>query len=155
VSRRNVVDNLKRSWLATIPAVGVALLPRLTCPCTLPAYAGLISSMGLGFLLKTAILLPLMAVSLVLAVAALGYRAERRRGFGPFAVGVAAAVVLMIGKFLMEPNTLISNTVVYGGIAALVGVSVWNSWPTRRAVPSETLLQLGTDIKGVRHGDEA
>ena len=144
-----------RRRMAVLPAIGAALLPRLTCPCTLPAYAGLISSMGLGFLLKTAILLPLMVVSLVLAVAALGYRAERRRGFGPFAVGVVAAVALMIGKFLMEPNTPISNTVVYGGIAALVGVSVWNSWPTRRAVPSETLLQLGTDIKGVRHGDEA
>lgn len=148
------MDNPKRSWLATIPAVGVALLPRLTCPCTLPAYAGLISSVGMGFLLKTAILLPLMVVSLVLAVAALGYRAERR-GFGPFAVGVVAAVVLMIGKFLMEPNAPISNTVVFGGITALVGVSVWNSWPTRRAVPSQTLLQLGTHIKGVRHGGEA
>ena len=83
-----MVDNPKRStgwrsWLATVPAVGVALLPRLTCPCTLPAYAGLLSSMGLGFLLKTAILLPLMVVSLVVAVAALGFRAGRRRGSAP------------------------------------------------------------------------
>lgn len=109
---------------------------------------------------KTAVLLPLVVVSLVVAVAALGFRAERRRGFGPFAVGVAAAVVLVIGKFVMEPNTLISNTVIYGGIASLVGASIWNSWPTRRAggssAPIGTLLQLGTDFnEGVHHGDEA
>lgn len=109
--------------------------------------------------MKTAILLPLMLLSLTVAVAALGFRAGRR-GFGPFAVGVAAAAVLVIGKFFMEPNTVISNTVIYGGIASLVGASVWNSWPTRRAgipsAPTGTLLQLGTDFnKGVHHGDEA
>lgn len=116
--------------------------------------------MGLGFLMKTAVLLPLVAVSLAVAVAALGFRAGRRRGFGPFAVGVTASVVLLIGKFGMEPNTTISNGVVYAGLALLVGASVWNSWPTRRAAglspaPTGTLLQLGTDIEGVRHGDEA
>jgi glutaredoxin len=97
----------------------------------------------LGFLLETAFLLPLMVVSLVFAVAALGYRATRRRGFGPFAVGVVAAVVLVIGKFFME-----SNTMVYGGIASLVGTSVWNSWPTRRVAPSEPVLQLGMTSRG-------
>lgn len=100
--------------------------------------------------MTTAVLLPLTVASLVVAVAALGFRAGGRRGFGPLAVGVVAAVVLLIGKFLMEPNA-----VVYGGIACLVVASVWNSWPARRAVPSESLLQLGSDIKGVRHGDEA
>lgn len=110
--------------------------------------------------MTTAVLLPLTVLSLAVAVAALGFRAGRRRGLGPFAVGVAAAVVLVIGKFFMESNTVISNTAVYVGIASLVGASVWNSWPTRRtagvsSAPTVTLLQLGTDIKGVRHGDEA
>lgn len=100
--------------------------------------------------MKTAFLLPLMVLTLVLAVAALGYRATRRRGYGPFAVGVIAAVLLVVGKFVMD-----SNILVYGGIASLFGASVWNSWPTRRAAPSQTLYRLGTDIKGVRDGYEA
>jgi hypothetical protein len=100
--------------------------------------------------MKTAVLLPLTLLSLVVAVAALGLRARRRRGFAPFAVGVVAAGVLVMGKFVMEPNAATATAVVYGGIVALVGASVWNSWPRRRgAVPPETLLHLGSDIKGL------
>lgn len=108
--------------------------------------------MGLGFLLRTAVLLPLTVLSLVVAVAALRFRAGRRRGFGPFAVGVVAAVVLVAGKFFVDPNTATSNAMIYGGIASLVGASVWNSWPTRRAgfppAPTGTLLQLGVTSRG-------
>lgn len=103
--------------------------------------------------MKTAVLLPLMVLSLVIAVAALGFRAGQRRGFGPFALGVVAAVVLVIGKFFMEPYTVTSNAVVYGGIACLVVTSVWNSWPTRSAAgvpsaPTGALLQLGVTSRG-------
>jgi hypothetical protein len=94
--------------------------------------------------MQTAYLLPLTVLSLVLVVVALGYRANRRRGYGPFALGVGAAVGLVVGKFVMD-----SNVVVCGGITALLGASLWNAWPTRlrTSVPSalsETLLQIGS-----------
>jgi hypothetical protein len=91
--------------------------------------------------MKTAYLLPLTVLSLVLAVAALGYRANRRRGYGPFVLGLAAAVGLVVGKFIVD-----SDVVVYGSIAALVGASVWNSWPKKGvpSAPTEPLLQLGS-----------
>jgi hypothetical protein len=94
----------------------------------MPAYAGLISSVGLGFLMRTAYLLPLTVLSLALALAALGFRAGRRRGYGPLAVGVAAAGLLVVAKFLLA-----WDTAVYAGIAALVGASLWNSWPLKPA----------------------
>ncbi len=105
--------------------------------------------MGLGFLLETAYLLPLTIAVLTLAVAALGFRARRRRGYGPFAVGLMAAVVLVVGKFVIE-----SNMMVYGGIAALVSASMWNSWPSKRitsvpSTPEETLLQIGSIKKEI------
>ena len=93
--------------------------------------------MGLGFLMQTAYLLPLMVVSLVLAVVALGYRAKRRWGFGPLAIGLVASVAIIAGKFVMD-----SNIVVYGSLAALIGASVWNSWPSR---PTHELYQLGSE----------
>jgi len=50
--------------------------------------------MGLTFLLDTAYLLPLTILFLVVSVGALGFRAQRRRGFGPFLVGTGAGALL-------------------------------------------------------------
>ena len=74
-------------------------------------------------MMQTAYLLPLTVLALVLALAALGFRARRRRGYGPFVVGIVAAF-------------------------ALVGASLWNSWPTKPTTgvphaPGGTLLQIG------------
>jgi mercuric ion transport protein len=117
-----------RAWLPMVPAIGVSLLPKLACPACWPAYAGLLSAVGLGFLTDTAYLLPLTVLSLVVAVGALGWRAGRRRGYGPFVLGLLAATVVIVGKFLFD-----SNPAMYGGIALLVGASLWNSWPKSTA----------------------
>jgi lipopolysaccharide export LptBFGC system permease protein LptF len=93
--------------------------------------------------METAYLLPLTVLALVLAVAALAFRARRRRGYGPFTMGLAAAVLLVVGKFVIG-----SNVAVYGSVAALVVASLWNSWPTRPAgvpaSPTGTLYQIGS-----------
>lgn len=92
--------------------------------------------MGLTFLLQTAYLLPLTAVALLVAVAALGFRAAGRRGYCPFLAGIVAAILLIVGKFVWE-----SVPLVYGGIALLVAASVWNAWPKKAA--ESDLIQLG------------
>jgi hypothetical protein len=117
-----------RSSLAVLPGVGFALLPKVACPACWPAYAGLLGSLGLGFLLSTEWLLPIIAAFLLLAVAALGFRARRRRGFGPLLVGLGASAVVLIGKFALE-----SDPALYLGLAILVAASVWNTWPRRTA----------------------
>jgi hypothetical protein len=101
--------------------------------------------------METAYLLPLTILALVLAVAALGFRASRRRGYGPLILGVAAAAGLLLGKFIVD-----SNTAVYGSIAALVGSSLWNSWPKKSvpSAPTDTLLQLGSIKEENEHGHE-
>lgn len=117
-----------RSSLATVPGIAFAFLPKLACPACWPAYAGLLGAVGLGFLLDTPYLFPLTAAFLVLAVGALAFRARTRRGFGPFGVGLAAAVVVLVGKFVFE-----SNAAMYGGIGLLVATSLWNAWPKRKS----------------------
>jgi mercuric ion transport protein len=72
-----------RNTLTVIPGIGAALLPKLTCPVCWPAYAGLLSSLGFGFVNYTTYLLPLTILFLILAVASLGYRAKNRRGYKP------------------------------------------------------------------------
>jgi len=114
---------LKQGLLA-LPGVGVSLLPKLMCPACWPAYAALLSSVGLGFLISTTYLLPLTVVFLAVAVGSLGFRASSRRGLGPLCIGVAAAAVILGGKFYLE-----STTVTYAGVGFLIVASVWNSWP--------------------------
>jgi len=113
--------------LAMLPGIGAAFLPKVACPACWPAYAGFLSSVGLGFLLDTTYLLPLTTVFLAIAVGALAYRARRRRGYRPFALGLVAAAVVLIGKFTFE-----SDLAMYAGLAILIGGSLWNTWPRRQ-----------------------
>src|SRR5438093_11575787 len=81
----------------TAPAVAVSLLPKAVCPICSPAYAALLSSVGLGFL-ATTYLLPVTVGFLTVALASLVFRASNRRGFGPFGVGVIAAACVPGGR---------------------------------------------------------
>lgn len=118
---------MNRTWkqsLAAVPSIGISLLPKLACPFCWPAYAGLLSSIGLGFLISTRYLLPLTAAFLVLALGALVFRAKQRHGYGPFVLGLVAAVGVMAGKFELE-----SNPGLYSAVGILVIASLWNAWP--------------------------
>lgn len=116
------------SSVATLPGILMATLPVVGCASCWPAYAGVLSALGVPFLLDTRWLLPLTLGGLALAVAGLAFRARRRRGFGPLAVGLVAAAAIVFGKFLLA-----FDVVLYAGAALLMSASVWNSWPTTHA----------------------
>ena len=118
-------SRLKQGLLA-LPSVGFSMLPKLACPACWPAYAGLLSSVGLGFLISTAYLLPLTAASLFLAVAALVFIANKRRGYGPFVLGLVAGGAVLLGKFAWE-----SKLTMYSALGLLIVASLWNAWPLR------------------------
>jgi hypothetical protein len=113
----------RKGWL-TVPGISVALLPKLACPLCWPFYSGIVSSIGLGFLISAKYLLPLTIAFLILTLGALAYHAKQRRGHGPFALGIVAALAILIGKFDLE-----SNPVTFTGIVVLVVASAWNMWP--------------------------
>ena len=124
--------NPGRNWLGSLsvlPAIGSALLPALACPACWPAYAGLLSALGLGFVDYTPFLLPVTTAFLVIAVLTLAYRAKTRHGYTPFFVGLGAAILLIASKFF-----LLSEIGTYMGVALLVSASIWNIWPARKAV---------------------
>src|SRR5437660_1240924 len=81
---------MSRSWkqsLLTVPGLGIALLPKLACPLCWPAYAGLLSSVGLGFLISTTYLLPVTTAFLIALLIALAFRAKQRHDYGPLGLG--------------------------------------------------------------------
>lgn len=120
----------RKGWLgilAVIPSVGAAALPAVGCPACWPAYAGLLSALGLGVVDYTPYLLPLTVVFLTVALLSLGYRARRRHKYKPLIVGIVAAWVVVVSKFVFS-----ANAATYGGIALLLAASIWNSWPEQR-----------------------
>ncbi len=116
-----------KQTLAVLPAVGVALLPSITCPACWPGYAAVLSSFGIGFLPSNRYLLPLTATFLVIYLFMLAWDARKRQRFGPLLVGTVASTLLVVGRFVLE-----SNPVLYAGVALLISASVWNAWPTLR-----------------------
>jgi hypothetical protein len=115
----------KRS-LAVVPGVSVSLLPKLMCPMCWPAYASVVSALGLGFLISTKYLLPLTVAFLAITASALAFRASQRQGYGPLCLGLVAAAAILIGKFYFD-----GAQAIYVGVAFLISASVWNSWPRR------------------------
>jgi hypothetical protein len=113
----------RKGWL-TAPGISVALLPKLACPFCWPFYSGIVSSVGLGFLISTKYLLPLTIALLILALGVLAYHAKQRRRYGPLALGIVGAGAVLMGKFDLE-----SNWMTFTGIVILVVASAWNMWP--------------------------
>jgi len=124
---------MSRTWkqgILALPGVGVSLLPKLACPMCWPAYAGLLSSVGLGFLVSTVYLLPVTAGLLVIALGAMAFRASKRHGHGPFLLGLFGSAGVLLGKFVWN-----SNAAMYGGAVGLLVVdSLWNVWPRANSV---------------------
>lgn len=105
--------------IASLPAVGTAFLPKLTCPLCFPAYAAILSAVGLEFMDYTPYLLPLTAMFLVLALAVLARQSQRNGNFDSLILGIAAAVLVLAGKFHAD-----SDWITTGGIVLLVAAVV-------------------------------
>lgn len=139
-----------RGMLAAVPAVGLSLLPNVTCPACWPAYAGLLSSLGVPMMMDNTVLMPLTVLCMVVAVGSLAYRAKNRRGYGPFGIGVVAAVTVIVGKFVFAIDGL-----AYGGVVLLVAASFWNSRPRRRPTKAScSTCAEPTDLVRIRASDQ-
>jgi len=116
-----------RETLVALPAVVMALLPKLACPACWPAYAGVLSALGLGFVNYTPFLLPLTVLFLLVSVGSLFFSARRHRRIEPLALGISGATIVVVGKFVWN-----SDIVMFGGLAFLVCASLWNTWLARK-----------------------
>lgn len=111
-----------------VPGLSASLLPVGVCPACWPVYAGVLSSLGLGFLLYTTYLFPLTAAFLLFSLGTLAYRAKVRRGYGPLGLGVLAAVGILGGKFGASSDVLF-----YSSAGVFIGAALWNAWPKAKA----------------------
>jgi mercuric ion transport protein len=115
-----------RRGLAVAPAAGLAFLPKLACPACWPAYAALLSSLGLTFLLSPAYLLGFSLVFLSLALGAIALAGRRNRKYLPLSLGITASGAILAGKFALESRVLL-----YAGVVGLMAAGLWSNWPVR------------------------
>ena len=111
-------------WARHLDKIGVGgtVLAALCC-LGFPALLAVVSAIGLGFLVKNAILVPLLVAFLLIALAGL-YLGTRRHGqWWAFGLGLASALLMFTAV------AIIQNTVLAGvGIAGLIAASVLNVW---------------------------
>lgn len=110
--------------LAAVPAIGIAFLPKIVCPLCWPAYAGILSAIGLGFLLTGTNLLIISTVFLGMSLIVFGLRGKARGNFIPFGIAFAGIFMLLAGKFFFDNLSLF-----YTGTFFLTGAVFADIWP--------------------------
>lgn len=132
---------MPKSWghaLATFPGALVALVPSAACPLCLGAYAGIVSTLGIGVVFEAKVLLPLIAAFLLLGVAGAAISRRRHHRSGPLLVIVAGSLLVVAGRFVWNVSDF-----VYAGVVLLVFASAWNLWLGKAPAP-RPLVQITT-----------
>jgi mercuric ion transport protein len=93
------------------------------CCAGVPAVVGALSAAGLGFLVNDLILLPLLVLSLGLALWGLGRGVARHGLRGVLVLGWVGAMLMAAGIFF--------RPLVYVGAAAMIGAALWNALALR------------------------
>ena len=110
-----------RAMGASLPAVGTAMLPKLTCPLCFPAYAAILSALGIEFVDYTPYLLPLTALFLTIAMTVLVFQGRRTGNMMPLVLGIIASLLVLYGKFYLAADGLTTGGIILLVVAIFVG----------------------------------
>lgn len=114
---RHLQSGRSRFWhlnITLLPTLAVAILPK--CPLCL---MGFMSVVGLGSFIQPSWLVPLISAFLIIALGAIALRAHKRRSYGPFCLGIASSVIILVGKLVVD-----YMPVTYAGLSMLVCASL-------------------------------
>lgn len=121
VSPKNLPPGRWQAIAASFPAVGTALLPKLTCPLCFPAYAAVLSALGIEFLDYTPYLFPLTVVFLAVSIMVLALQTRRSGNFVPLVIGIIASFVVLFAKFWLEADGLTTGAIIALVVAIFLG----------------------------------
>lgn len=124
--------------LSALPGAVIAVLPSAHCPFCLGAYGALVSSVGLGCLIKENVLGPLIAAFLLLGVATVGWSTRSHRHPGPLIATIIGSLAIAVGRLHWTIPIL-----VYVGGAIVLAASFWNLWLKRRQPQPLVEIRLG------------
>ena len=127
-SRASIESSTATSSAASFLALVLAVLPSFSCPACIAAYAGLLSSAGLGFVLYEPVLQPMISVVLLTNLAALVWTARSHRSLGPLIIAAAGTLGVAGGRLFADVPLAL-----YAGAGALFVAAAWNLWLKRPA----------------------
>ncbi len=140
--------NARRSrWrsVAALPAALLSLLPAVTCPACLGAYAGLLSAFGLGFLVRSTVLEPLLISTLFIGLASIVWSTLEHRNPWPLALTLLGDLAVVVGRYVLA-----SQEMQWLGFPLILCGALWNIWLRRRSPVSQEFAAPGTTNLGHR-----
>ena len=114
--------------LSAFTTLLIAALPK--CPI---CWMALMSAVGAGSVISSSWLQPVAITLLFVSAATLFVLSRRKQSYGPFVLGLAAAVLIYLFKFKLN-----QDLGVYLSGALLVGASIWNILPKKRLINIQT-----------------
>lgn len=93
----------------------------LLCPLCIPAIAGFLSSLGLGFLATKAVIWPLLGLFSFLFILGLAWGYRQHRNAGPLLIGIAGTLAIPAGNYVVMARLL-----TYIGAAIAIAAAIWN-----------------------------
>jgi len=112
------------TWLQTlvaIPAAVLPLLPSFSCPVCIAAYAGVLSSLGLGFVLSDRVQRPLIVFFLAITIGSVALATKQHKRRGPFLFVLTGSLAIIAGRLVWSVHPAL-----YLGVLCLVAGTVWN-----------------------------
>jgi len=123
--------------LAGSAGVIAATLAALCC-AGLPIIVSVLAATGLSFLRRDAILLPLIAVALAVALWGFWRGRHAHHSSGPLVLGLAGSVALVAG--VVPLHGPIAKLFIGVGALALLGSAIWNArLPRACAIPAAAI----------------
>ena len=95
------------------------------CCAGLPIIVSILTATGLSFLRRDAILIPVIAIALLIALWGFWRGRRAHHSSGPLVVGVLASVALVAGVVLL--HGVIAKACIGAGALALLVCAVWNA----------------------------
>jgi hypothetical protein len=106
----------------------VAAMPK--CPI---CWMALMSAVGAGSIISSRWLQPVAIALLFVSMVTLFVLSRLKHSYGPFVLGLAAAVLIYLFKFKLN-----YDLGVYLSGAVLIGASIWNILPKQRLINIQT-----------------
>lgn len=113
-----LADSARASHRATAAGLAGSTFALLCCAGVAPVL-GLVSAIGLGFLINDAVLIPLLILGLAVTMWGI-WQGRRCHGENrPWVLAWIGSVLTLAGLFLWVPLAFV-------GFAAVIGASIWN-----------------------------